>query len=80
MNVIAHTMPATPVANEIAELRLLFHKLNNQLGIILSHAELLEAKSADELSRARSAQLVKSALEAMSTTGEIRRRTAGLRG
>jgi hypothetical protein len=29
------------------ELRQLFHRLNNQLGIILAHAELLEKKSAD---------------------------------
>ncbi|MBI1873499.1 MAG: hypothetical protein HYZ58_12975 [Acidobacteria bacterium] len=79
MDVIAQTMPVTPAADELTELRLLFHKLNNQLGIILSHAELLEAKSVDDLNRARSTQLVKSALEAMSTTGEIRRRTVGLR-
>lgn len=77
MDVIAH-MSATPAANDSAELRLLFHKLNNQLGIILSHAELLEAKSSDELSRGRSAQVVKSALEAMTTTREIRRRMVGL--
>ena len=32
---------------------LLFHRLNNQLGIILANAELLEAKLADEISRAR---------------------------
>ena len=30
--------------DESPELRLLFHRLNNQLGIILAHAELLEAK------------------------------------
>ena len=29
--------------DESPELRLLFHRLNNQLGIILAHAELLEA-------------------------------------
>ena len=33
------------------ELRQLFHQLNNQLGIILAHAELLEKKAADETSR-----------------------------
>ena len=31
--------------DEIPELRTLFHRLNNQLGIILAHAELLESKS-----------------------------------
>jgi len=58
------------------ELRLLFHRLNNQLGIILAHAELLETKSTDEMSRSRAAQVVAGALEAMSTVKEIRRQTA----
>lgn len=58
--------------DQSAELRLLFHRLNNQLGIILSHAELLEAKSADEMSRSRAAQVVTSALEAMGTAKELR--------
>jgi hypothetical protein len=58
--------------DQTAELRLLFHRLNNQLGIILSHAELLEAKSADEMSRSRAAQVVTSVLEAMGTAKEIR--------
>ena len=44
--------------DESPELRLLFHRLNNQLGIILAHAELLEAKAADEMNRARAAQVV----------------------
>jgi hypothetical protein len=55
------------------KLRLLFHRLNNQLGIILAHAELLEAKAADDMNRARAAQVVSSALEAMATAKEIRR-------
>jgi two-component sensor histidine kinase len=59
--------------DESTELRDLFHRLNNQLGIILSHAELLEARSADDTSRARAAQVVASALDAMSTAKEIRR-------
>ena len=58
---------------ESPELRLLFHRLNNQLGIILAHAELLEAKATDALNRARAAQVVASALEAMGTATEIRR-------
>lgn len=56
------------------DLGLLFHRLNNQLGIILANAELLEAKLADEAGRARASQLVSSALEAMTTTREIRLR------
>jgi hypothetical protein len=58
------------------ELRLLFHRLNNQLGIILAHAELLEAKAADEMNRSRAAQVVASALEAMGTAKEIHRQTS----
>jgi len=61
--------------DESPELGLLFHRLNNQLGIILAHAELLEAKSADDIQRARAAQVVSSVLEAMGTAKEIRRRT-----
>lgn len=58
-----------------SELRLLFHRLNNQLGIMLAHAELIEAKSADDANRARAAQIVTSALEAMATARDIRERT-----
>jgi hypothetical protein len=61
--------------DESPELGLLFHRLNNQLGIILAHAELLEAKSPDDIQRARAAQVVASVLEAMGTAKEIRRRT-----
>ena len=61
---------------ESSELRLLFHKLNNQLGIILAHAELLEAKAGDDINRARASQVVASALEAMATANEIRQSTA----
>jgi hypothetical protein len=54
------------------ELRSLFHRLNNQLGVILAHVELMEKKAADEDSRSRAAQVVKSVLEAMGTAKEIR--------
>lgn len=53
---------------------LLFHRLNNQLGIILANAELLEAKLAEDAARARASLVVTSALEAMSTAREIRTR------
>ena len=58
--------------DEPPDLGLLFHRLNNQLGIILAHAELLEAKATDDMNRARAAQVVASALEAMGTAREIR--------
>jgi hypothetical protein len=58
---------------ESPELRLLIHRLNNQLGIILANAELLESKATDPMNRARAAQVVASALDAMGTAKEIRR-------
>ena len=61
--------------DEPSELGLLFHRLNNQLGIILANAELLEAKSSDDMSRARAAQVVASVLDAMTTAREIRLRS-----
>ena len=54
------------------DLRRLFHRLNNQLGIILAHAELIEKKAADETTRARAGQVVSSVLDAMGTAKEIR--------
>jgi hypothetical protein len=62
--------------DESPELHRLFHRLNNQLGIILAHAELLEAKAGDDANRARAAQVVSSTLEAMGTAKEIRRLSA----
>ena len=53
------------------ELRALFHRLNNQLGIVLAHAEILEAKAADEMSRSRASQVVASMLDAMGTAREL---------
>jgi len=61
--------------HEAAPLRLLFHRLNNQLGIILAHAELLEAKATDDIHRARAAQVVSSVLDAMTTARDIRTQT-----
>jgi hypothetical protein len=62
--------------NESPELSVLFHRLNNQLGIILAHAELLEAKAPDDMNRARATQVVSSTLAAMGTAKEIRRVSA----
>ena len=61
--------------NEPQDLGLLFHRLNNQLGIILANAELLEAKLGDEMGRARASQVVASVLDAMATAREIRLQT-----
>jgi len=59
-----------------SELRLLFHRLNNQLGIILAHSELIESKASDEATRARATQVVAAALDAMTTVKDIRRHTS----
>jgi hypothetical protein len=64
--------------DETPELRLLFHRLNNQLGIILAHAELLESKAPDDANRARASQVVSSTLDAMGTAKEIRRLSASV--
>jgi hypothetical protein len=64
-------------ADDTGDLGLLFHRLNNQLGIILAHAELLESKATDDMNRARAGQVVASTLEAMGTAKDIRR-LAGL--
>ena len=61
-------------AADVDQLGLLFHRLNNQLGIILANAELLEAKAGDETTRARASQLVSSAVDARATAREIRLR------
>ncbi len=57
-----------------ADLQSLFHRLNNQLGIILAHAELLEAKAPDDLHRTRAVQVVDAALESMNVARAIRQR------
>ena len=62
-------------SNESPDLGLLFHRLNNQLGIILANAELLEAKLKDEVSRARATQIVSGVLDALATAREIRLKT-----
>jgi hypothetical protein len=61
-----------PLMSESADLRALFHRLNNQLGTILAHAELLESKAPSDLERSRATQIVSSALEAMTTVRSIR--------
>jgi hypothetical protein len=58
-------------------LRPLFHQLNNQLGIILAHAELLEVKATSEPERLRASQIVTSVLDAMMTVRSIRNHGGG---
>jgi hypothetical protein len=62
----------SPLMPDPLDLPALLHRLNNELGVLLAHAELLEAKVPDPASQARAAQVVKSTLEAMTTLREIR--------
>jgi hypothetical protein len=75
MTALASKVTARSFVNEPVDLGLLFHRLNNQLGIILANAELLEVKAADEMGRARASQVVASVLDAMATAREIRLRS-----
>jgi hypothetical protein len=74
MMVVVDVTPAS-ASNESPDLGLLFHRLNNQLGIILANAELLEAKLPDDASRARANQIVSGVLDALATAREIRQNT-----
>jgi hypothetical protein len=55
-----------------ADLVRLFHRLNNQLGVILANSELLESRLTEETHRARAAQVVSGALEAIAAVHELR--------
>ena len=74
MMVAVDVTPAS-ASNESPDLGLLFHRLNNQLGIILANAELLEAKLPDDPGRARANQIVSGVLDALATAREIRLKT-----
>jgi hypothetical protein len=50
----------------------LFHQLNNQLGVILANAELLEQRAAEPNQKARAGQIVAGALDAIGTAKQIR--------
>jgi hypothetical protein len=60
--------------SDAGDLRALLHRLNNQLGIILAHAELIEAKAVDDKQRLRAVEIVSASLEAMTVTRSIRER------
>ena len=68
-------LPTDPFQmDQPTDLGALFHRLNNQLGIILANAELLEAKLQDDASCSRAAQIVAGAVEAISAARHIRER------
>tara|TARA_B100000029_G_C17339631_1_gene874804 strand:- start:595 stop:852 length:258 start_codon:yes stop_codon:yes gene_type:complete len=59
------------VEKNVADLRTLFHQLNNQLGIILANAELLESRS-DSDATVRASHIVSSTVEAIALADSIR--------
>ena len=72
---VKHDLPEPSAA--APDLSRLFHQLNNQLGIILANAELLENRLTDSTHRLRAGQVVSSALEAIETARKLRQ-TAGV--
>jgi hypothetical protein len=62
----------SPDASVADQLGVLCHRLNNQLGVILANAELLENRLVDEPHRARAGQLVTGTLDAITTAQKIR--------
>jgi len=62
-----------PTAAPPGDLSRVFHRLNNQLGVILANAELLEARLTDDVQKARAGQVVAGALEAIGAVQELRR-------
>ena len=70
--------PPPALVDSAAELSQVFHRLNNQLGVILANAELLEARLTEDAQRARAGQVVSGTLEAISAIQDLRR-LVGLR-
>ena len=68
----ASSAPRSAEAKSQADLAKLFHRLNNQLGVILANAELLESKLTEEAQRSRASQIGAGAIEAISAIQEIR--------
>jgi hypothetical protein len=68
----ASSAPRPAEAKSQADLAKLFHRLNNQLGVILANAELLESKLTDETQRSRASQISAGTIEAISAVQEIR--------
>jgi hypothetical protein len=66
----AHAETVTPPN---ASLHVLFHQLNNQLGIILANAELLENRLTDPAQQSRAGEIVSSVLDAINTAKSIRK-------
>jgi hypothetical protein len=59
------------VSGEEPELQTLLHRLNNQIGIILANAELLETRLVDDAALSRARQIAASAVDAIDTVKQI---------
>jgi hypothetical protein len=75
---VAREIPAGRVgdgadAPVLPDLATLFHRLNNQLGVILANAELLETRVSNDAERARAAQVVAGTLDAIATVQNLKR-------
>lgn len=55
-----------------ADVGSLFHRLNNQLGVVLANSELLEHRLADEGQRLRAGLVVSGTLDAIDTVQHLR--------
>lgn len=60
---------SAPMPSEVGSL---FHRLNNQLGVILANSELLEHKLADDGQRLRAGLIVSGTLDAIDTVQHLR--------
>ena len=67
------TRTRTPDSSVPDEVVRLFHRLNNQLGVILANAELLEHRLADDALRVRAEQVVSGTLEAINSAQQLRK-------
>ena len=67
------TRSRTPESATPDEVVRLFHRLNNQLGVILANAELLEHRLADDALRVRAEQVVSGTLDAINTAQQLRK-------
>ena len=63
---------STGSESTVSEISRLLHGLNNQLGVILANAELLEHRLGDDANKVRASLVVSGTLEAISTAQRLR--------